>query len=182
MTLYIGLAGRIGSGKTTISLHLQKEYGAREHRFSEILEDVLERLHLPHRREYLQKLGETLREEFGHDILVEALKRDLEEEKADTVVIDGVRYENEVEMLRRLEENILVFISAPPELRYQRTVKRGTRGEAVISFEQFSANDEAVTERELDIVEQRADYVLENTGTVDELLQKLDGVMKNRGR
>ncbi len=178
MTLYIGLAGRIGSGKSSVSQHLQKKYRAKERRFSKILEDILDRLYLPHKREYLQRLGRSLRDELGHDVIVDAMKKDLKKEKAGVVVIDGLRYENEARMLRSLKKNLLIFVSATPELRYQRTVQRGTRGEAAISFEQFLANEKAATERGLGIVEKNADHVLENTGTLKELIQKVDAVMK----
>ncbi len=180
MTRYIGLAGRIGSGKTTVSKHLQDKYDANERRFSEILEEILGTLRFPIKREYLQKLGKVLREEFGHGILVEVMKKKLEEETADAIVVDGVRYANEVDMLRSLKDSILIFVSAPPELRYERVVKRGTRGEAAISYDDFLKNEEAATERELEIVEQQADYVLENVGTIEELLQNLDGIMKEK--
>jgi dephospho-CoA kinase len=181
MTLFIGLAGRIGSGKTVVSKQLQEKYGAREHRFSEILEDILDRLHLPHRREYLQKLGKILREEFGQDVLVDAMRKSLEHEKAGVVVIDGVRYRNEVEMLRSLHKNILIFITAPPRLRYERTVKRGTRGEATITYNEFLANEKAATERELNTVKREADFVLDNTGTLGELFEKVDVIMRDSG-
>ncbi|MEE8167712.1 MAG: AAA family ATPase [Candidatus Hydrothermarchaeales archaeon] len=179
MRLYVGLAGKIGSGKTVVSEHLQKAYGATEHRFSEILEDILDRLYLPHERGYLQRLGGSIRKELGHDVIVNAMKKDLETEKADVVVIDGIRYENEVEMLRDFK-GILIFVSAPSELRYQRSVKRGTRGEATITFEQFLVNEKAATERGLDIVERKADYVLDNTGTLEELIQNVDGIMREK--
>lgn len=180
MRLFIGLSGRIGSGKTVISKHLQKRYGAREHRFSEILEGVLDRLHLPHNRENLQKLGKSLREELGQDVIVNAMKTDLQEETARIVVIDGIRYKNEVEMLRSLKENVLIFVSAPAELRYERSVKRGIRGEAAMSFEEFMEKEKAATERWIDELAGEADYVLDNTGTLKELIKQVDGLMKQR--
>jgi len=180
MTLYIGLAGRIGSGKTVVSKHLQDNYGANERRFSEILEEILGTLRFPIKREYLQKLGKVLREEFGHGILVEVMKKKLEEETSDAIVVDGVRYENEVDMLRSLEDSILIFVSAPSELRYERVVKRGTRGEAAISYDDFLKNEEAATEREVGAVEKQADFILENVGTIEELLLNLDKIIKEK--
>ncbi len=182
MTLYVGLSGRIGSGKTVVSKHLQDEYGAIEHRFSNILEDVLKRLYIPIERETLQRLGKTIRIELGHDVLVKAMRGDLEKETADVVIVDGVRYKNEVSMLKGLKNSVLIFLSAPPEMRYERVVKRGTRGEASISFEEFTKNEKAATEKELEVVEQKVDYILENTGTIEDMLQKVDELMVSSQR
>ena len=80
MKLVIGLVGRIGSGKTAISEYLQKNYGAREHRFSQILMDILDRLYLPHERTHLQNLGKILRAELGEEVIVNSFRQDLEKD------------------------------------------------------------------------------------------------------
>jgi len=178
MKLVIGLAGGIGSGKSIVSEHLQKKYNAVEHRFSKIFEDILDRLYLPHSRKYLQKLGKSLRKELGNDVIVNALKKDIEAGKAEIVVVDGIRYENEVEMLRSFKNNVFIFITAPPELRYGRCVARAERGEAEITYKQFLKNEAAETEKWIAKIEKKADYVIENTGTVEELLERVDNIME----
>jgi len=80
MKLVIGLVGKNGSGKTTVSKRIQDNYGGKEHRFSQILMDILDRLYLPHERTYLQKLGKSLRAELGPDVIANAFKKDLEKE------------------------------------------------------------------------------------------------------
>lgn len=178
MKLVIGLVGRIGSGKTAVSKHLQDNYGGKEHRFSRILMDILDRLYLPHERTHLQKLGKILRAELGQDVIVNAFKKDLEKDKSDLLIVDGIRYENEVEMLKGLENGFLVFIKAPPEVRYERCVTRGEKGEANITYEQFLENDKAETEKRIEMIGQNADYIIDNSGTPDELFEKVDGMME----
>ncbi len=178
MKLVIGLVGRIGSGKTAASRHLQDNYGGKEHRFSRILMDILDRLHLPHERTHLQNLGKSLRAELGPDVIVNAFKKDLEKDKSDLLIVDGIRYENEVEMLKGLENGFLVFIRAPPEVRYERCVTRGEKGEAKITYEQFLKNDEAETEKRIEMIGQGADYIIDNSGTLNELLEEVDDMME----
>ncbi|MFQ6137212.1 MAG: AAA family ATPase, partial [Candidatus Hydrothermarchaeales archaeon] len=137
MKLVVGLVGRIGSGKGVVSEHLHEKYGASQHRFSQVLMDLLDRLYLPHDREYLQDLGACIRNTLGMEVIVDAFKRDLESDDSDIIVVDGIRYENEVEMLRSFENNLLIFIDAPPKLRYERCRDRGEKGEAGITFEEF---------------------------------------------
>ncbi len=178
MKLVIGLTGMIGSGKTAVSRHIQDNYGGKEHRFSRILMDILDRLYLPHERTYLQKLGKSLRADLGPDVIANAFKKDIEKDRSSILLVDGIRYENEVEMLKGFENSFLVFVTAPPEVRYERCVTRGEKGEGKITYEQFLENEKAETEKQIETVGQKADYVIENSGPLDELSKKVDEMME----
>jgi dephospho-CoA kinase len=178
MKLVIGLVGRIGSGKSAVSEHLRSKYGASQHRFSQILEDLLDRLYLPHKREYLQRLGASLRAELGMDTIVNAFRKDLEKDPSDIIVVDGIRYENEVEMLRGFKNNVLIFIDAPARDRYERCVVRGEKEEAELSFAEFLEIEMRETERRIDVIGKKSDYIIENTGTLEELFQKVDEIIE----
>jgi dephospho-CoA kinase len=178
MKLVVGVSGKIGSGKSEIGKYLSENHGASEHRFSQILFDVLKRLHIPPEREALQRLGATLRSSFDPEVLVNAFKADLEDDPADVVVVDGIRYQNEVEMLRGFPNNTLIFVDAPPKVRYERIKKRGEKGEHNITFEEFKESEARETERYLPEVSKKADYVLDNAGTKEELYKKIDEIIK----
>lgn len=177
MSRVLGLIGRIGSGKTAVSEYLQENYGAKEHRFSQILMDILDRLYLPHERANLQKLGKSLRAELGTDVIVNAFKQDLEKDTSEILIVDGIRYENEVELLKE-KKGILIFVTASPEARYERAVKRGEKGEAKITFEQFLESEKAETEKHIEAIKSSADYTIDNSGTLDELYKKVDGIIE----
>ena len=180
MKLVIGLVGRVGSGKTAVSKYLQDKYGGKEHRFSQILMDILDGLKLPHERVHLQNLGNILRVRLGEDVIVNAFKQDLEKESSDVLIVDGIRYENEVKMLKE-KDGILLFVTASPEVRYERAVKRGEKGEATITFEQFLENERAETEKPIEKIKDSADYIIDNSGTLEELYEKVDGIMEVPG-
>jgi dephospho-CoA kinase len=177
----IGLIGKIGSGKTTVGKYLKDRYGASEHRFSTILSDILDRLYLPQRREYLQALGAALRANLGEDVIVNAFEKDLGEDPSEVLVVDGIRYENEVEMLKGIENSVLIYVDAPAEIRYERAVERGERGEAGISFEEFLKNDSAETEKRIESLKPLADCIIDNSGSLEELIEKLDVIMGEGG-
>ena len=146
--LVIGLIGRMGSGKGFVGDYLCENYNASRHTISDILADVLKRLHLPVTRAHLQKLGASLRSELGSNVIINALKGDVEEDNSNIIIIDGIRYMNEVEMLRTFENNLLLSIDANPELRYERCVLRGEKGEDKITFEEFMANENRETNKQ----------------------------------
>ncbi len=181
MKLVIGLSGRIGSGKGTIGDYLASEYCAEGRRFSDILSDLLVRLHIPVERAALQRMGATLRSMFGDDVLVQTLRKDLEEAEADIVMVDGVRYPNEVEMLRGFEKSILFFVDAPPKIRFERVRKRGEKGEEKIDFQEFLRAEQRETERHLDEVKAMADYRLDNSGSFEDLYKQVDRALKEHG-
>jgi dephospho-CoA kinase len=177
MKLVIGLVGRIGSGKTAVSEYLQDTYGAHEHRFSQILMDILDGINIPHERGHLQELGKILRARLGKDVIVNAFKTDLEKDTSEILIVDGIRYENEVAMLKE-KDGVLLFVTASPEARYMRAVKRGEKGEAEITYEQFLESEKAETEKHIEEIKDSADYIIDNSGTLDELHDKVDGIVE----
>lgn len=180
MKLVVGLVGGIASGKGVVSSYLQKEYGAHAYTFSDILKDVLVRLHLRVDRGNLQTLGKELRRDFGADTLVNAMREDIARDDASMVVVDGIRFPNEVDMIQSFPDHLLLHVDAPLELRYERACRRGTRGEASLSLDEFKQLHEAETERHIGDAAQRADHTLENTGTKDELEQRVKELIDAR--
>jgi len=174
MTLYIGLIGKIGCGKSEFSKYLVKNQKAEIFRFSKILEDVLTRLSVPVTRTNLQNLGMGLRDYINKDVIITAAKNDLKNLKAEVVVIDGIRYPNEVALLRSFPENLFVYVDAPAELRYGRASARGTRGEATLSFEDFMKSEKKKTEAGIEKLAKKADVVIKNTGTLEDLHKNIE--------
>jgi dephospho-CoA kinase len=180
MKQVIGLTGNIGAGKTAVSDHLHRKYGADQLRFSQILMDVLDRLYLAKDRNNLQTLGEVVRKSFGSDVIVNAFKKDLEKSKSPVVVVDGIRYMDEVDMLRSFDNSFLLFMDAPARTRYERAVKRGEKGESKISFDVFLKMEQRGTEKNLPKIKKAADYVIENDGSMDALLKRIDAIVEKR--
>jgi dephospho-CoA kinase len=180
MKLVIGLTGNIGAGKTVVSDHLHKKYKADQVRFSQILMDVLDRLYLPKDRKNLQTLGVVVRDSFGGDVIVNAFRKDLEKSRSHVVVVDGIRYMNEVEMLRSFPSNVLLFMDAPPQMRYERVVARGEKGEEKNSFDDFLKAEQRGTEKGLPEIKKVADHVIVNDGSVVDLLKEIDNIVKKR--
>jgi dephospho-CoA kinase len=179
MILVLGLAGTIGSGKGTVAEYLKRKYGAEQFVYSHILSDILKRLHVDVSRENLQKLGKSLRDALGKEVLVNAMKGDLKEAKSELRLIDGIRYVNEAQMLKTFPHNKLIFIDAPEEVRYERVKRRAEKSdEGQMSLQEFKKRQKAATERELVDVREMADFVIQNTGTISDLHKKIDALMK----
>jgi dephospho-CoA kinase len=178
----IGLIGRIASGKGVVSGYMVQKYGAVTYRFSDVLRDVLTRLGKPNTRENLQALGLHLRQIFGENVLAEVLKSQIQKDKHGVIVVDGVRFADEADMIRSFPNSFLIAVTAPVEVRYRRAVSRATRGEQKISFKEFRKNEANPTERLIDEIAASAEIRLQNLGTKDALLKTLDTALKERMR
>jgi len=80
-------------------------------------------------------------------------------------------------MLRKNENNILIYVTAPLETRYERCLKRSEKGEDMVTFEEFRRADVRATESELGQIKNRADYVVDNLGSIQDLKEKIDEIM-----
>ncbi len=54
---------------------------------------------------------------------------------------------------------------------------RREKGEGKITYEKFLENEEAETEKRIEMIGKGADYVIDNSGTLDELFEKVDEIM-----
>jgi dephospho-CoA kinase len=176
MTKVVGLIGRIASGKTIVSEYLVSEKGARYYRFSDVLKDLLLRVHKPNNRENLQNIGLAIRKVFGDGILAQALREDIAADKSGLIVVDGIRYQDEFDMVKGLG-GIVIFVTAPQRMRYERVIKRATRGEARISLEEFQRSEEKETERFIDLLGSKADIIIENTGSIADLKKRVESAV-----
>lgn len=180
MKRVVGLVGKIASGKGVVSDYLNRIYGAKVYRFSDVLKDLLSKLGKPDTRDNLQALGLHLRQIFGDNVLADVVKEEVQEDGHSLIVVDGIRYWNEVEMIRSFKDNLIISVTTPLEVRYQRAASRATRGEKKISFDEFKKNENSPTEQLIDEIALHADIKIENMGSKEALLETLETVFKDK--
>lgn len=180
--IILGFAGEIASGKGTAAKYLVERHGAATYRFSTMLRDVLKRLHLPDDRVTMQKLSTFLRKEFGEDTMAKVMFEDAKGATQMLVVIDGVRRLEDVKYLREIPEFKLCYITAPMKTRHERLVLRGENpDDKTKTYQQFERDHEGEPEREITKLEAFAAEVIDNSGTLPELYQALDAIIKKYG-
>lgn len=178
--IILGLAGEIASGKGTTAKYIAKKYKASTHRFSTMLRDVAERMHLEESRNNLQKISTMFRDYYGEDILSRTICFDVENDKNKVVVIDGVRRPSDLRYLKKLAGFKLVYIEADMEKRYERIVKRGENtDDTKKTFKEFQKDHEKEAERQIRGMRKKADVILDNNGTFKDLYQQVDKIINN---
>ena len=116
------------------------------------------------------------REKHGDTVFAEYTADDIEERFDGTVVVDGVRSRDELEVFNdRFDDVTLVYVRAPFEERLSRIQSRGREDEGDATAADLRERDQREEEWGLaDLVEQEQyDTVIENTGTLDDLREEV---------
>jgi len=176
--LIIGLVGPLASGKGIVKKYLEDRYGAISYKFSDILRDILNRLHLPASRENLQNLSTNLRATFGNDILAKVIAHDAKKENKNLVVIDGVRRLADISPLINDPNFILVALDADLKIRYERMVLRNENpGDATKTLMDFSKDCEQEADKFIPETMAQANYHLDNNHDLAHLYKQIDSLL-----
>ncbi len=177
MKIVIGVTGEIASGKDTFTTNfIANAIGKRikRVRFSDILHDTLEMWDIPATRTHLQNLAIVMDQGFGKGTLTHAMYHRITYDDSDIVIVEGVRWMSDVEMIKKFEDNYLVYITAEQNTRFERVKKRHQKiGEENTTFDQFVQEDSAPTETDIKRIGAIADFTLDNNGELLDFQTKI---------
>lgn len=177
--IILGFTGQLSSGKGTSAEYLVKKYQADTFKFSTILRDLVDRIHVPQTRDNLIKISEFVRGTFGEDTLSKTIAEDAKNATNSIIIIDGIRRMADIEHLFKLPNFILIEIFADPKIRFERLVKRGeNEDDKTKTYEQFLADHERSTEISIKEVIAHATERIDNNGTLEDLYKQLDGLVE----
>ena len=159
-----------GAGKSTIADGL-KPKGYDIINMGNIVREEAKKRNLEATRENLGKLMLELREKNGPGAIAELVKPQIESSISDVVLIDGVRSNDEIQVLRKFGTVKLLAIHASTDTRFDFLQKRG-RTDDPQTIEHFEERDN----RELGVGISNSialsDYAISNVGlTKDELIE-----------
>jgi dephospho-CoA kinase len=177
--IVIGIAGNIGAGKGTVTEYLKNEYGAQQMRYSKILADILERLHLDYDRDNLNAIAEGLRATFGEDILSQVLEKDIREIETEIVVFDGIRKKKELDYFKDKTENFFfIFIEVPFAIVAERIAKRQEKtDDQEQTVETLKARQQQASDRDVPMLKQYADFVIDNSRSMEDTHKQIKQII-----
>jgi dephospho-CoA kinase len=175
--MIIGLVGEKLSGKDTVAEYLVKQYGAAHVRTSHILDELLKVLGLPITRRNEIEAGRGMEMVFGDKVIGEALVKRINTSNAPMVVNNGLRQEYQFKDAQAMGAKI-IYVTAPAELRYQRSVKRSSeQKDDGHNIDQFLEQDKEWIESQIPRLGASADFRVENTGSLQDLYKKIDEII-----
>ncbi len=171
--LFFGLAGRIASGKTTVSEYLNKQYDFEILRFRDIIVDALRDKGKEINRENMQKTGREIDELLGPKLFSELLLCRAGG-SSNKYVIDSIRHVKIHLALKEMLGNyFLLFVDCDEVRRNLRLRQRDGRDKDLLSLENHPV------EQESDHLRKHADHVLINNQELPDLYKKLDEIVRS---
>jgi dephospho-CoA kinase len=182
--MIIGLTGKNGSGKGEVARILQG-FGFLYFSLSDALREDLGERSIPVTRENLIREGQSLRKKFGSAVLAE---RTLKKIKVNaSYVIDSFRHPAEVAVFRKAKDFLLWGVEADIKVRFERCAARKREGEPIV-FDKFVETEEkeyniSRSEHAQDLIAtlKQADVILNNSGTLEQLNEKVKKVLNKQG-
>jgi dephospho-CoA kinase len=179
--IVIGLTGKRGCGKDTVAKYLAEKHNFMMLDFTkDVLSPILEKQGKPVTRDNLIKIAMEGRKKSHNGIWAERLSTLIKKKSRKNFVISGIRFREEVGVFRKNFKNDfrLVAVVCDEKNRYEWVKKRGTKGEANITFKNFMEMEKRETERVIGETMKIADYAIDNNGTLEELHEEIENLMK----
>lgn len=169
--IVVGLVGPIGAGKTIAAVNLSDGLGFQYLRYSQILAEWFPERH--RRDGTLQTVGWEImtsrQEELNRRLVAKASStRD--------IAIDGLRHPIDEECLRRKFRKafFMIYLDAPAKIRWHRkSIQSG-----ILERWQFDRADSHPVEQPLRLLAKNADFTLQNRGSIEEHLKKVQSIVE----
>lgn len=176
--LVIGVTGHPASGKDAVAEYLE-EKGFAHLSGGNILRGIMKEQGLPVDRTSVREFVKEMRAKEGNHFPYKEIADKVERD----TVVSGLRNIAEYSVFKEkfLDEFMCIAVDCPIEVRYERASSRGRIGDDV-TFERFKEEEEHERladsgSHEVDKVIELADAILENSGTKEELFQKIDELL-----
>jgi dephospho-CoA kinase len=173
----VGLAGPIGSGKTSLAEFLRDKHGFGYVRYSQVLKDKLRDKGKPITRETLQEFGEEIFRTIGGKGLTELV---IERIPADRpTVVDGIRHLDDADTLRMVfgDRFTLVYLDSSAADRFHRLNTRDELGR--MSQDEFERISRHPVEAEVALLRTRANLVIRNSNGCPWPEEAVDRILAN---
>lgn len=178
----LGVIGRIGAGKDTVSDYVAKKYGYDIVSFRDAVREVTEKEGLEPNRENMQKTGKKYREKYGSEYFTKLVMDKVMHSKNDKIIVKEMRTEGDVNLIK---ENFgksmkIIQVKAPKQSRFERLKKRGRLGDPK-TLDEFDAQEQREEELGYTKALEFTEHEIENNGTFDELYKRTDALLKSMG-
>ena len=179
----IGLIGMIGSGKDAVNDYIANKYGYKVVHMGDIVRTIAKERGLDTHRNNLDSIQKECTEKHGQGYFAQEVVREIKESGVEKAIINGIRRPVDAEVPKKIFGNnmILVQVDADPQVRFERLSKRGRPGDpkTIEEFERQERDQFKLFNLEKTL--KRVDHKLENDGTLKELHDKIDKLLKKTG-
>ena len=179
--MFLGFTGPNAAGKGEAIQYLVEKKKFIAFSLSDIIREEARRRGLDVSRENLILVGNDLRAKEGASTLAKRTAAKIK--NMPQAVVDSIRNPAEIlELKAQLKDFKLIGVTARPEIRFERAKKRGRLGDGA-TLEEFIRQEELenssdANSQQLAKCFDRADYRLDNSGTVQDLYAQIDALLE----
>lgn len=181
--MIIGIVGVIGGGKGTVVEHLMSKGRFTHYSSSDLLITILEERGEVIDRDGMNRTANELRALDPAGVPAENYKRYEAEDGEGDAIFESIHSVPEAEFIKSVG-GVVIGVTADPDVRYERILKRGS-GKDGVSKEKFleqqkreETGGEDPNKSHIFAAIAGADFVIENNGTVADLQQKVDEILR----
>lgn len=181
--MIIGIVGTLGAGKGTVVEYLKDTYGFAHYSSSDLLIELLEERGETVDRDGMSRVANALRAADPAGVPAQNFARYEAEDGESDVIFESLHSVPEAQFIKEVG-GIVLGVTANPDLRYERILKRGSVKDNV-SKEHFIAQQKREEEGSTDPNQHNifsalheADFLIENNSTLAELHAQIDRIME----
>jgi len=180
------VTGLPGAGKSEVfSYIISKRIPA--FKTGDVIREAVLKKGLPLTIKNSEMMARKIREEHGMDVAARRTGEKIRNLKDRIICVEGPRDMHEIRYLASLGRLVILAVDAPLETRYRRSVSRSGGGlepktRDPKDLEEFKWRDCKERERGLDELMSTSEFAIQlvdNTGTREELHEKVDRILKN---
>jgi len=181
--MIIGITGTIGAGKGTIVEYLLERKQFKHFSVRGYITEEIKNREMPVNRDSMVVVANDLRAKNSPSYIVDQLFVQARKTRSNSV-IESIRTPGEVISLRKQPNFWLFAVDCDPKIRYERIVERASETDKV-DFETFLENEnremtaDDPNKQNLKKCIQMADFVFDNSGTVEQLFANVEKVLGN---
>ncbi len=180
--MIIGITGRPGAGKSEVSRILES-MGFVVIEMGSVIKSEMIKKGIEPTPKNTKEFMLHIREMEGDEVIAKKTVEDVLIKNNDNIVITGIRSLTEVEYFKKYIKNIkMLAIKSPQETRFKRLNKRGRSDDPKTFGEFINYRENNETKVGIDEAIESSEYVIENSGTVEELQRSVFLVLEDMNK
>lgn len=180
--IILGLVGEMAAGKTTVTNYLKEKHGAVTFRFSDMLRDILQRIHVEPLRNNLQSLSTFLRQTYGEDIMSKTIALDVQKVSVPLIITEGIRRPTDIVYLKKLPGFYVIAINANERARFERITQRSENpDDQKKTWKQFQLDGKQESEQKIKEIAAEANFKIDNNSIIPKLYEQIDFILTKIG-
>ena len=183
--MIIGVTGMYASGKDSVAHYLEKK-GFIHYSLSDEIREECRLRKVKITRDNLISVANELRAKFGPRVLADRVRIKMKLQQGKNIVVTSIRNPEELRSLQEEKQFVLVNVHAEEKKRFEWLTLRA-REEDPKTFKEFREKEKVEqssdpTKQQLHKVITKANIVVHNEGTIEDLQGKVDKLLADLGK